>query len=202
MNEPRPKLYQMRSRARAAGLREMIRATGLAPGFRMAELGCFAGESMAIFVHAGARYFFAVDPWEPLRYRQGIPDNLRPDWAEADFDHRMRALRAIFPELEICKAKTTSQRASLLCRDRSLDLVYIDGLHTFEAVRADIFAWRPKLKRGGWLTGHDIARPAVRDAILATIGREFGAPRIFPDSSWAYRIEGGPPIEPIERIAG
>jgi hypothetical protein len=39
--------------------------------------------------------------------------------------------------------------------DASLDFVYIDADHRYAAVSADIKAWLPKIKAGGWLAGHD-----------------------------------------------
>lgn len=39
--------------------------------------------------------------------------------------------------------------------DGSLDFVYLDANHSFLAVRADLEAWYPKLKVGGFLAGHD-----------------------------------------------
>ena len=37
----------------------------------------------------------------------------------------------------------------------SLDLVFLDGDHTYDAVKEDIAAWLPKVRRGGVLAGHD-----------------------------------------------
>lgn len=39
--------------------------------------------------------------------------------------------------------------------DEYFDLVYIDADHTYESVKADIAAWFPKVKPGGWIAGHD-----------------------------------------------
>lgn len=39
--------------------------------------------------------------------------------------------------------------------DNSLDFIYIDANHQYEYVKKDIEAWYPKIKEGGYLTGHD-----------------------------------------------
>jgi hypothetical protein len=36
-----------------------------------------------------------------------------------------------------------------------LDWVHLDARHDYESVKADIKAWLPKVKSGGWLTGDD-----------------------------------------------
>ena len=37
-----------------------------------------------------------------------------------------------------------------------LDLIFIDGSHTFESVQSDYYHWKPKLRPGGILAIHDI----------------------------------------------
>lgn len=52
--------------------------------------------------------------------------------------------------------------------DRSLDIVYIDAGHLYEQVLADIKAWKPKVKKGGILCGHDYGHgqnPGVKRAV-------------------------------------
>ena len=39
--------------------------------------------------------------------------------------------------------------------DESLDLVFIDADHSEQAVREDVRAWLPKVRRGGVIAGHD-----------------------------------------------
>src|SRR5450759_1111756 len=43
--------------------------------------------------------------------------------------------------------------------DHQFDLVFIDGLHTYDAVRSDVELSLPKLKPGGTLALHDYGRP-------------------------------------------
>lgn len=48
--------------------------------------------------------------------------------------------------------------------DETFDYVYIDGDHTTEAVRKDMEAWWPKVKKGGVFGGHDVTMPEVNTA--------------------------------------
>ncbi len=48
-----------------------------------------------------------------------------------------------------------SVRAARLFGDASLDWVHLDARHDYASVRADIEAWLPKVKAGGWLSGDD-----------------------------------------------
>lgn len=52
--------------------------------------------------------------------------------------------------------------------DNSLDFVYIDGDHCYEAVKKDIKLFYPKIKEGGIIGGHDYTPryPGVARAVL------------------------------------
>jgi hypothetical protein len=49
--------------------------------------------------------------------------------------------------------------------DNSLDLVYIDGDHTYQGVVRDLAAWFPKVRKGGMICGDDIGWPGVKRAV-------------------------------------
>ncbi len=50
--------------------------------------------------------------------------------------------------------------------DRSLDFVFIDARHTYEAASEDLAAWWPRVKPGGLICGHDYTNsPGVRAAV-------------------------------------
>jgi hypothetical protein len=48
-----------------------------------------------------------------------------------------------------------SVSAARLFSDASLDWVHLDARHDYASVKADIEAWLPKVKAGGWLSGDD-----------------------------------------------
>ena len=49
--------------------------------------------------------------------------------------------------------------------DEALDFVFIDALHTYDAVYEDIRAWYPKVRTGGLVSGHDYRWKGVQEAV-------------------------------------
>jgi hypothetical protein len=72
--------------------------------------------------------------------------------------------------------RNTFDNASQEFADGSVDLLHIDGLHTFEAVLRDYETWRPKLSKCGVIMFHDTQ---VRD-------RGFGVWRLWEALSKQY----------------
>ena len=57
--------------------------------------------------------------------------------------------------------------------DGPLDLVFIDGDHSYEHVKQDIELWLPKLRKGGILAGHDYGHPDLPD-VKRAVDEAFG----------------------------
>ena len=55
----------------------------------------------------------------------------------------------------IVAMKEYSVNASKYFPDEFFDYVYIDGDHRYDAVKQDIVHWFPKVKKGGYISGHD-----------------------------------------------
>jgi len=77
---------------------------------------------------------------------------------------------------------TTDEAVTYFAHD-SMDFVFIDADHSYEAVQSDIANWRPIIRTGGWLLGHDYN--AKWPGVVSAVDRAFGSRvRVFPGSIW------------------
>jgi predicted O-methyltransferase YrrM len=141
-------------------------AAGLKPGSVWAEVGTWMGRSWscaALSLPEGST-IIAVDTFmgeylEPLKYVQDHGSVL------PKFEAVVADVKRQRPDLKIHIFTERSVEAAVHVARRSCDVVFIDCDHRTEAVIADNKAWRPKLKIGGLLCGHDGDDPGVIAAL-------------------------------------
>lgn len=123
-------------------------------GFREGvEVGVKEGEySEVLLREVPGLHLRSVDPW---LVRDGYRD-ARGQEVFDGYEAEARRRLGVFPGSEIVKGFSVDVARSL--SDGSLDFVYIDGHHSFQAATNDIAEWGPKIRRGGILAGHDYAR--------------------------------------------
>jgi len=153
------------------------------PDFKMVEVGSFEGISTLLFAGC-VDTVYSVDCYDykvPPTGRIPEHDQLFVE-AERMFIARTKNVG------NIIKIKKTSVEAAKDFEDGSLDAVYIDAEHDEESVREDIRAWRPKIKRGGILSGHDFVLPHISKILTEEEGFEMQRITVAPDTSWAVVI--------------
>jgi predicted O-methyltransferase YrrM len=64
---------------------------------------------------------------------------------------------------------------AMAARRGSIDLIFIDGDHSYEACKADIAAWAPYARRGGVMAFHDFGSRA--EGVTRAIFEEIRAGR-------------------------
>lgn len=144
----------------------------------VAEIGSYAGESAKVFLdHGKVKVLFCIDPWEGGYDDRDIASNSNMRRIEGLFDQRLSSYH------NFVKVKKKSEDAASMFPDEFFDVVYIDGNHKYEAVKQDILTYLPKVKKGGFLAGHDLNVSEVERAILDTVGRPWAA---FADFSWMH----------------
>lgn len=70
-------------------------------------------------------------------------------------------------------------------KDSEIDFVFIDADHSYEAVKKDIEDWDPKVKIGGYVFGHDIDWPTVKQAVEEKYGKDY----VIEDDNVWYHIK-------------
>ena len=122
------------------------------------EVGVFMGRFSSYLLTRQDLFLTMVDPWEGhgASYMEGAPDwNAKLTQTEQDAFHGQTIINTRWAASRRKVIRARSLDAAPIIRDGSPDFVFIDGDHTYEAVKADLDAWWPKVKPGGWLCGHD-----------------------------------------------
>jgi predicted O-methyltransferase YrrM len=157
----------MRSKKSLHGLREF--AECLRGVETMVEVGSWTGESAAVFSPLVVR-LICVDPWDDYK-------------GESGKDILAEFLKRMGPFNNVEMLRMTSVEAACHFADGQIDAVYIDGRHDYENVKADILAWKPKVKTGGIIAGHDYGPHAP--GVIKAVNEVFGKPsRVYGDTSW------------------
>jgi predicted O-methyltransferase YrrM len=132
-------------------------AASLPEGGTYLEIGSFMGLSATVFASCVASRrnknarIFCVDTWEGSVEHQDLAviknkelyDVFKANITRAEVDH------LITP----CRGKSVEVASQF--NNNSIDIIFIDGDHTYEGSLADMKAWLPKLKKGGRFLGHD-----------------------------------------------
>jgi hypothetical protein len=127
------------------------------------EVGSFVGMSTSVLADSGA-IVHCIDTWN------GSPGDLINVYYEELGDDIYRAFCRNAGDKLFDTIRTYVGPSVFYASvwPRKVDLVFIDGAHDYENVKADIAAWTPHVKPGGILCGHDYGvsfLPGVKEAV-------------------------------------
>jgi hypothetical protein len=87
----------------------------------------------------------------------------------------------------IIHIRETSDNAISKLSTTKVDLVYIDGMHTYKQVKSDIENYLPLINANGFISGHDYH--PVWQGVVDAINEKIGNPeKTFQDTSWIKNI--------------
>jgi predicted O-methyltransferase YrrM len=118
------------------------------------EVGSWLGRSTCAIAANIQGYVWAVDTWKGSAEHVPMLADKPSDWLYERFLANTQGL-PVFPLM------LSSVDAAVLFRRTGTraDMIFIDANHTYESVKADILAWRPLLRPGGVICGHDFDPP-------------------------------------------
>jgi predicted O-methyltransferase YrrM len=163
------------------GLLELIKYHDLS-NKTMVEIGCFIGVSTELFA-LHAKKLVGVDLWGlDESYDEVSPKSIKDEWK--DIENIARARLDKYKNTKLIRDYSSNYAKSVT--DLSIDLVYIDGSHTYNGVLLDLNSWYNKIKDGGVLSGHDYDQHTVKTAVNEFyVSKQMKDLKIFPDTSWA-----------------
>jgi hypothetical protein len=142
-------------------LRELLDELNIIQLNRGAEIGVFQAKTSEHLLKSFSQLtLFCVDPF--LDYSEFEENRTQEQMEESKAIARQR-LTPFGDRAQLIV--DTSVAAAPLIPDGSLDFVFIDAIHTKEAVSQDLTAWFPKVRTGGLVAGHDFSWGGVREAV-------------------------------------
>jgi predicted O-methyltransferase YrrM len=147
------------------------------------EIGSYAGESTVMFAEK-VKHVISIDPF---MNDYDINDG-SCHAADLTTTVYQKFLENITPYQNITHIRKTSDDAFVDIKEQ-VDIVYIDGIHTYEQVKKDIENYRGLIKPGGFLCGHDYSNFGHVAGVYKAVNELLGKPDvIFKDLSWLIKL--------------
>ena len=135
-------------------LGNILEAEGMTVGL---EVGVKQGEMSAAVLERWTKCenYYLMDPWEHQdHYQNGanVAQNVQDRYFQ-ETKQRLKKFESRGVELHYIRDYSTNGHQEIA--DNSLDFVYIDARHDYQAMQQDLALFWPKLKCGGIFAGHD-----------------------------------------------
>jgi predicted O-methyltransferase YrrM len=133
------------------------------------EVGCWKGRSTLALADNTAGTVYAIDHWRGTEGDPHLAEVSRvggPDGLYQVFCRNMGERHGVTGNVRILRMP--AKDAAAYFQAEAADLVFIDASHVYADVKRDIETYRPLVKAGGILSGHDYACPShrgVQDAV-------------------------------------
>ncbi len=130
-----------------------------------AEIGVLNGNTAFRILRARPLLVhYMIDPWtvpkKDSSYFNSDENAIKSSMAhEAAYNKTLK--RVEFAGGRAIIMRMFSHEAAQKIKDGSLDFVFVDGDHTYLGVSKDLKLWINKLKKGGWIGGHDYDHPKL-----------------------------------------
>ena len=123
-------------------------------GGTIVEIGVFQGDFAEVLAKANPKHLYLVDCWEGGIGSGDVDGNNFKNFSSGEeLWNSVKARYEFYPNISIHRQYSSEFLKSL--KDSSIDVIYIDGDHSYKGVKEDLNNAFPKVKKGGWIMGHD-----------------------------------------------
>ena len=124
-------------------------------GGTIVEIGVFQGDFAEVLAKTNPKHLHLVDCWEAGGTGSGDVDgnNMKHFSSGEELWKSVKARYEFYPNISIHRQYSSEFLKSL--KDSSIDVIYINGDHSYKGVKEDLNNAFPKVKKGGWIMGHD-----------------------------------------------
>lgn len=154
---------------------------------QVVEVGVFLGRS-ARAIRDNLNWsaaLYCVDPYEDYD-DEGVKLAIENGTWSGVFQEATLNLQIANAGPRVVFFRESSARAAIRFLDCSIDVVFIDGNHSYLSVFNDISAWERTVKPGGLICGHDYnVHPGVKQAVDDSFS--YGRIKFPAGSIWAVR---------------
>lgn len=138
------------------------------------EIGVYGGASILsvadIAKNNGVK-IYGIDPWEQIDEANGekligedkIILQTRLLKCRVNLENILKKLN--YTNINLIQGKSQDDYVINKFDDNSIDIVFVDGNHSYESVFMDLSLWYLKVKGGGMIAGHDWKWDSVNSAV-------------------------------------
>ena len=149
-----------------------------APGAVFVEVGSYLGASSCFLAAAalevGGARLHCVDTWR----NEGMTEGPRDTWAQF-----LANTEPVSSAIVAHRGRSADVAAAF---DEEVDLLFVNGDHSYEGCRADVLAWLPRVKSGGIVVMHDFGwAEGVRRVVQELVEpSQVGPGRVVQNTFW------------------
>lgn len=154
------------------------------------EVGCWKGRSTKALAAATPGVVYAVDHWKGSSTRDETTIEVEKSGSEAIYRIFCDNLKGEIECGKVVSIRAESGKAARvlgrLLGSEGADMVFIDADHTYESVKRDIGLWKPLLRAGGLLSGHDYS--SIWPGVVRAIKESLPGHSIGCRSIWQFEV--------------
>lgn len=152
------------------------------------EIGVWKGENIINLVKTNKNVnFIGIDPLNSKAYGANEKHDDKKDLLKIESEFIADKLIKYEKKYEnFSFMRVTSVQGSKEFKAGTIDMVFIDAVHTYSEVKKDIETWYPKIRDGGCISGHDYSITFF--GVVLAVNELLGVDKIEvkSDDSWFY----------------